>query len=105
MPPDGYPALQYLHSVRVSNPLGSGSLKPFRWNPAGNQSTAVNIFEKRRNLLWVKYLKQLIAYMNSNFYNMNIIFYIVNANLIVKLGDMDKYRVTPDRPDNPLSKR
>ena len=36
---------------------------------------------------------------------MNIIFYIVNANLIVKLGNMDKYRVTPDRPDNPLSRR
>jgi len=32
----------------------------------GLRSTAVNIFEKRRNLLWVKNLKQLITYMTSN---------------------------------------
>lgn len=34
---------------------------------------------------------------------MNTVAYIVNANLIVKLGNMDKDRVTPDHPDNPLS--
>src|SRR5208337_2821651 len=70
----------------------------------GRQSTAVNIFEGRRNLLWVKDLKQLITYCKSNISSMKIIGYIVNANLIVILGDMDKDRATPDRPDNPLSK-
>src|SRR5208283_3121405 len=70
----------------------------------GLETTAVNIFEGRRNLLWVKDLKQLITYCKSNMSSMKIIGYIVNANLIVILGDMDKDRATPDRPDNPLSK-
>src|SRR5208283_1188874 len=70
----------------------------------GRETTAVNIFEGRRNLLWVKDLKQLITYCKSNISSMKIIGYIVNANLIVILGDMDKDRATPDRPDNPLSK-
>src|SRR5208283_4385178 len=70
----------------------------------GLETTAVNIFEGRRNLLWVKDLKQLITYCKSNMSSMKIIGYIVNANLIVILGDMDKDRATPNRPDNPLSK-
>jgi len=71
---------------------------------AGQETTAVNIFEGRQNLLWVKDLKQLITYCKSNISSMKLIGYIVNANLIVILGDMDKDRATPDRPDNPLSK-
>src|SRR5208283_290664 len=58
----------------------------------GLLSTAVNIFEGRRNLLWVKDLKQLITYCKSNISSMKIIGYIVNTNLIVILGDMDKDR-------------
>jgi hypothetical protein len=65
-------------------------------------ATAVNIFEKRRNLLWVKDLKLLITYYNTNIYLMNIIFYIVNANLVVILGDMDKDRITPGSPRQPI---
>jgi len=70
----------------------------------GLKTTAVNIFEKQRNLLWVNNLKSLITYRNYNSRLMHIVFYIVDANLIVKLGDIDKDRVTPDHPDNPLSK-
>jgi len=81
-----------------------GSLKPFRWNPAGNQSTAVNIFEKQRNLLWANYLKQLITCFNYNSILMHMLFCIVNANLIVKMRDMGKDQVAPDHPDNPSSR-
>src|SRR5208283_4806939 len=90
--PRGLRGRGFVSSMRKSL-LGEGLL-----------STAVNIFEGRRNLLWVKDLKQLITYCKSNISSMKIIGYIVNANLIVILGDMDKDRATPDRPDNPLSK-
>ena len=50
----------------------------------------MNIFEKQRNLLWVNDLIQLIMYCNLHIILINIVFYIANANLIVKLGDMDK---------------
>jgi len=61
-----------------------------RWFGQGLPTNAVNIFEKQRNLLWVNDLITLIIYCNLNIISMNILFYIANANLIVKLGDMDK---------------
>ena len=54
----------------------------------GLVTTAVNIFEKQRNLLWANDLKQLITCCNYNYILIHILFYIVNANLIVKIGDM-----------------
>jgi len=70
----------------------------------GLPTTTVNIFEKQRNILWVNDLKLIITYCNYHFILIHILFYIVNANLIVKLGDMDKDGVTPHHPDDPLSK-
>ena len=64
----------------------------------------MNIFEKRRKLLWANDLKQLITYYNYNYILIHILFYIVNANLIVKIGDMGKDQVAPDHPDNPSSR-
>ena len=64
----------------------------------------MNIFEKRRKLLWVNDLKQLIIYYNYTYILIHILFYIVNANLIVKIGDMGKDKVAPDHPDNPSSR-
>ena len=64
----------------------------------------MNIFEKRRKLLWANDLKQFITYYNYNYILIHILFYIVNANLIVKIGDMGKDQVAPDHPDNPSSR-
>ena len=71
---------------------------------AGFWTTAVNIFEKQRNLLWANDLKQLITCYNYNYILIHILFYIVNANLIVKMGGMGKDQVAPDHPDNPSSR-
>ena len=73
-----------------------------RYNQGGLAATAVNIFEKQRNLLWANDLKQLITCYN--YILIHILFYIVNANLIVKIGDMGKDQVAPDYPDNPSSR-
>ena|SRR5208337_1535112 len=70
---------------------------------AGQETTAVNIFEKQRNLLWANGLKQLIKCLNYNSRLLHILFYIMNANLIVKMRDMGKDQVAPDHPDNPSS--
>ena len=67
-------------------------------------TTAVNIFEKQRNLLWANDLKQVITCCHYNYILTNILFYIVNANLIVKIGDMGKDQVAPGHPDNPSSR-
>src|SRR5208283_4547175 len=91
----------FVYPISLQNRL---PVIPIPLLPGDPDTTAVNIFEGRRNLLWVKDLKQLITYCKSNISSMKIIGYIVNANLIVILGDMDKDRATPDRPDNPLSK-
>ena len=64
----------------------------------------MNIFEKQRNLLWANGLKQLITYCIYNDILIHILFYIVHANLIVKMRDMGKDQVTPDHPDNPSSR-
>ena len=105
-----------------SNPLGPPSLKlpagetrssiepagcPFPTRlrfSRGQGTTAVNIFEKQRNLLWANDLKQLITCCNYNYLLLHILFYIVYANLIVKIGDMGKDQVAPDHPDNPSSR-
>ena len=75
---------------------------PAHRSTPGHRSTAVNIFEKQRNLLWANDLKQLITCYN--YILIHILFYIVNANLIVKIGDMGKDKVAPDHPDNPSSR-
>jgi hypothetical protein len=54
--------------------------------------------------LWANGLKQLITCCNCNDILMHILFYIVNANLIVKMRDMGKDQVAPDHPDNPSSR-
>ena len=114
MPPAGYPAfLQYLQSGRVSEFVSFGEGPPPRRladrgsrgdaPPAGDwETTAVNIFEKQRNLLWAKDLKHLTTC--SYYVLIHVVFYIVNANLIVKMGGMGKDQVASDHPDNPSSR-
>ena len=65
--------------------------------------TAVNILEKQQNLLQANGLRQLLMYSDCDFMSLNIVLCIVNAKLIVKLGDMDKDRVALNHPDNPPS--
>ena len=64
----------------------------------------MDIFEKQRTLLWANDLKQMITCCNYNYILIHILFYIMNANLIVKIGDMGKDQVAPDHPDNPSSR-
>ena len=54
---------------------------------------AVNILEKQQNLLQANGLRQLLMYSDCDFMSLNIVLCIVNAKLLVKLGDMDKDRV------------
>ncbi len=42
-------------------------------------------------------------YSDDNLILLHIVFYIADANLIVKLGDMGMNRVAADHRDNPLS--
>jgi hypothetical protein len=76
--------------VSQSPTVGASPGDPRSAERRGRETTAVNIFEKQRNLLWVNDLIQLIMYCNLHIILINIVFYIANANLIVKLGDMDK---------------
>ena len=64
---------------------------------------AVNILEKQQNLLQANGLRQLLMYSDCDFMSLNIVLCIVNAKLLVKLGDMDKDRVALNHPDNPPS--
>ena len=90
-------SLHGLVFVLLKSSLASGSR-------GGSLTTAVNIFEKQRNLLWANDLKQVTTCIHYNHRLINILFYIVNANLIVKIGDMGKDQVAPDHPDNPSSR-
>ena len=70
---------------------------------ANSTMTAVNILEKQQNLLQANSLRQLLMYSDCDFMLLNIVLCIVNAKLLVKLGDMDKDRVALNHPDNPPS--
>ena len=70
---------------------------------ANSTMTAVNILEKQQNLLQANGLRQLLMYSDCDFMSLNIVLCIVNAKLLVKLGDMDKDRVALNHTDNPPS--